>query len=209
MPLKPTQTLALVIAAVAAAALGAFAAWRLQAPRTLPQPVSGTLLSQPRPLAAFTLVDQDGKDFTNASLQGHWTLLFAGFTHCPDVCPTTLALMKQLRQHAALGGRPLEYVFLSVDPERDTAAVLKTYVDYFGGHIRGVSGPREQLDAVCAGLGLVYLKNPGASDTDYTMDHSTALVLLDDRGRVAGYFQAPHKLDTLAADLAGIVASGT
>ncbi len=209
MPSKSAPTLALVAAALAAAALGVFAAYTLQARRTLPQPASGTLLSEPRPLAAFTLVDQDGKDFTNASLQGHWTLLFSGFTRCPDVCPTTLALMKQLRQHPALGGHPLEYLFLSVDPERDTPAQLKAYVDYFGGHIRGVSGPREQLDAVCAGLGLVYLKNPGASAADYTMDHSTALVLLDDRGRVAGYFQPPHKLDTLAADLAGIVASGT
>ena len=208
MPSKPVQTLVLVLAAVAAAGLGAFAALKLQ-PRVLPQPASGTLLSTPRELAAFTLVDQDGKDFTNAALQGHWTLLFTGFTHCPDVCATTLALMKQLRQHPALAGRPLEYLFLSVDPERDTPTVMKTYVDYFGGHIRGISGPRAQLDAVVAGLGLVYMKNPGASDADYTMDHSAALVLLDGRGRVAGYFQPPHKLDTLAADLAGIVASGT
>ncbi len=208
MPSKPARNLALVTAAVAAAGLGAFAAYRLQAPRDLPQPASGTRLSAPRALPAFTLVDQDGKDFTNTGLQGHWTLLFSGFTHCPDICPTTLALMKQLRQHPALGGRPLEYLFLSVDPERDTPAVLKTYMDYFGGHIRGVSGSRAQLDAVCAGLGLVYMKNPGANATDYTVDHSAALVLLDDRGRVAGYFQPPHKLDTLAADLAGIV-SGT
>jgi len=205
---KAAQTLTLAAVALAAAGLGVFAASRLHAPRALTQPASGTLLSEPRPLAAFALVDQDGRAFTNASLENHWTLLFAGFTHCPDVCPTTLALMKQLRVHPALSGRPLEYVFLSVDPERDTPAQLKTYVDYFGGHIRGVSGPRAQLDALCAGLGLAYVKIPGASDSEYTMDHSAALVLLDGRGRVAGYFQPPHKLDTLAADLAGIV-SGT
>ncbi|MGQ0587608.1 MAG: SCO family protein [Gammaproteobacteria bacterium] len=203
---KPAR-LALAVAALAAAALGALAATFLYAPVTVPQPVSGTRLAEPRPVAAFELSDQDGKDFTNAGLQGHWTLLFAGFTHCPDVCPTTLGLMKQLRRHAALRDQPLEYLFLSVDPERDTPTVLKTYVDYFGGAIRGVSGPREQVDALCASLGLAYVKIPGARQDDYTVDHSAALVLIDDRGRVAGYFQPPHKLDTLAADLAGIVAA--
>ena len=206
---KAARTLTLAAVALLAGALGVFAASRLYAPRDVTQPASGTLLSEPRALAAFALVDQDGQPFTNAALENHWTLLFAGFTHCPDVCPTTLALMKQLRQHAALGGRPLEYVFLSVDPERDTPAQLKQYVDYFGGHIHGVSGPREQLDTLCAGLGLAYVKIPGATDSEYTVDHSAALVLLDARGRVAGYFQPPHKLDTLAADLARIVASGT
>ena len=208
MSSKPAQTLVLVVAALLAAGVGAFTAWRLQSPGAVTQPVSGTRLSEPRPLPAFELVDQDGKAFTNAQLQGHWTLLFSGFTNCPDICPTTLALMRQLHGHAALGGRPLEYLFLSVDPERDTPARLKTYVDYFGGHIRGASGQRAQIDAVMAGLGLAYMKNPGAKESDYTMDHSAALVLLDDRGRVAGYFQPPHKVDTLAADLAGIV-SGT
>lgn len=206
---KAARTLTLAAVALLAGGLGVFAASRLYAPRTVAQPASGTLLAEPRPLAPFELVDQDGQAFTNAALENHWTLLFAGFTHCPDVCPTTLALMKQLRQHPALAGRPLEYLFLSVDPERDTPAQLKQYVDYFGGHIRGASGPREQLDALCAGLGLAYVKIPGATESEYTVDHSAALVLLDARGRVAGYFQPPHKLDTLAADLARIVASGT
>ena len=206
---KAARTLALAAIALIAAGLGVFAASRFYAPRAVVQPASGTLLSEPRALAPFTLVDQDGQAFTNAALESHWTLVFAGFTHCPDVCPTTLALMKQLRAHAALDGRPLEYLFLSVDPERDTPAQLRKYVDYFGGHIRGVSGPRQQIDAVCAGLGLAYVKIPGATEAEYTVDHSAALVLLDARGRVAGYFQPPHKLDTLAADLAGIVGSGT
>ncbi|MGH8443529.1 MAG: SCO family protein [Nevskiaceae bacterium] len=204
---KPVRTLVLAAAALAAAGLGAFAAMRLYAPASMPQPLSGTRLDEPRPVAAFSLTDQDGREFTNTGLQGHWTLLFAGFTHCPDVCPTTLGLMKQLRQRPELRDRPLEYLFLSVDPERDTPATLKAYVDYFGGAIRGVTGARDQIDGLCASLGLAYVRIPGASERDYTVDHSAALVLLDDQGRVAGYFQPPHKLDTLAADLAGIVAS--
>ena len=206
--MKPARTAAVAIAALAALGLGVLAASRWYAPAPGPQVASGTMLRAPRAVAAFQLTDHDGRPYTNAQLEGHWTLLFAGFTHCPDVCPTTLGVMKQLSQRLATPAA-LHYVFLSVDPERDTPAQLKNYVTYFSPAIRGVTGPREQLDALCASLGLAYLKIPGASDSDYTVDHSAALVLLDRRGRVAGYFQPPHKLDTLAADLAGIVASGT
>ena len=203
---RHAKTLAFVAAALAAAGLGALAASRLSAP-ALEQPLSGTLLAQPRELASFTLTDQDGQAFTPAQLDGHWTLLFAGFTHCPDICPTTLALMAQLRKRlaAAPGAGALELVFLSVDPERDTPDRLKAYTAHFGGAIRGVTAPTAQLDSLCAGLGLAYVKVPGASAADYSVDHSAALVLLDPRGRVAGYFPAPHRLDTLAADLERIV----
>jgi len=207
--MRQNQILATTVAALAALGLGIFAASRIYAPRAAPELQAGTLLHEPRPVATFSLVDHDAQPYANAQLRGRWTLLFAGFTHCPDVCPTTLGVMKQLAQRPDLREAPLEYVFLSVDPERDTPAHLKTYVAYFGPAIRGVSGPREQLDALCASLGLAYLKIPGASDAEYTVDHTAALVLLDPQGRVAGYFQPPHKLDTLAADLVGIVASGT
>lgn len=207
--MKPAQTALTALAALAALGLGVFTASRLYGPAPAPEIASGTLLREPRPVAPFALADQDGKPWGNAQLEGHWTVLFPGFTHCPDVCPTTLGLMKQLGARLRAGGGSVEFVFLSVDPERDTPAQLKAYVNHFDPAIRGVTGPREQIDALCAALGLAYLKIPGATDTDYTIDHTAALVLLDPRGRVAGYFQAPHKLDTLAADLAGIVTSGT
>src|SRR5262245_19072127 len=125
MQSRNVRTVKFVFAALAAAGLGALTASRFASPPAQPQ--SGTLLAEPRPVAPFTLTDQDARPFTNAALEGHWTLLFAGFTHCPDVCPTTLALMKQLHQRPELGGR-VQYLFLSVDPERDTPAQLKTYV---------------------------------------------------------------------------------
>lgn len=207
--MKPAQTALTALAALTALGLGVFAASRLYGPAPAPEIASGTLLREPRPVAPFVLADQDGQPWGNAQLEGHWTVLFPGFTHCPDVCPTTLGLMKQLGARLRAGGGSVEFVFLSVDPERDTPAQLKAYVNHFDPAIRGVTGAREQIDALCAALGLAYLKIPGATDTDYTIDHTAALVLLDPRGRVAGYFQAPHKLDTLAADLAGIVTSGT
>ena len=201
--MSPAKFLAFALASAAAMGLGVFVAVQRGAP---PAPLqSGPLLQSPRPSAPFTLNDQDGKPFANAQLQGHWSLLFAGFTHCPDVCPTTLALMKQLAQRVQPREAPLGLVFLSVDPERDTPAQLKAYVNYFSPVIQGVSGARDQIDALCASLGLAYVRIPGASASDYSVDHSAALVLIDPQGRVAGYFQPPFKLDTLAGDLSGIV----
>jgi len=202
---KPLRIAAVAAAALAALALGIFTASRLSAPRAAPQLASGTALGEPRPVAAFTLTDHDGQPYTQAQLQGRWTLLFAGFTHCPDVCPTTLALMAQLRRQLAAGPERLELLFLSVDPDRDTPEQLKRYTAHFGAGIRGVTAPAAPLDAFCSSLGLAYVKVPGARAGDYTVDHSAALVLLDPRGRIAAYFPPPHRLDTLAADLGRIM----
>lgn len=198
---KPANTLIPFVAALAALALGVFAALQLWRPAPAPELASGILLPQPRAVAPFQLLDQDGKPFTRERLQGQWTVLFAGFTHCPDVCPTTLQLLKQLEGRLAQSGRPLQTVFLSVDPQRDTPEQLLRYVRHFSPAFTGVTGSREQLDALCASLGLAYVKVPGANDQDYTVDHSAALVLLNADGNVAGYFQPPFKLDALANDL--------
>lgn len=205
MPSKAAQAATLAAAALAALALGVFTASRLKSPRPAPTLASGTLLNEPRAVAPFSLTDQDGVAYTQERLRGHWTLLFAGFTHCPDVCPTTLALMAQLRGKLAAGPERLELLFLSVDPERDTPATLKAYTGHFGAGLQAVTGTTPALDALCASLGLAYVKVPGASPDQYTVDHSAALVLLDPEGRVAAYFQPPHRLDTLVADLSGII----
>jgi protein SCO1 len=201
--LPPSKALPLAVAAVAALAAGIWGAlqWQARAPAAATLQ-SGVVLAQPRPIAEFALLDQDGKPFTREQLRGRWTVLFAGFTHCPDVCPTTLGLMKALTQRLAQPAPAM--VFLSVDPERDTQDALAAYVRHFGAAIQGVTGPREELDRLCASLGIAYLKIPGATEGDYTVDHSAALVLIDPQARVAGYFPPPHKLDTLAADLSEI-----
>ena len=193
----------LVFAAGAAALLlGAWAGWRWLLPST-PVLQAGTALPERRPVADFVLADQDGAPFTRRDLEGHWTLLFAGYTHCPDVCPTTLAVMKAVEQR--LHDPHLRMVFVSVDPERDTPEQLRRYVRYFSPDIVGATGPTAELDKLCGSLGLVYMKVAGASPQDYAMDHSAALVLVDPRARIAAYFQPPHKADTLAADLRALL----
>lgn len=199
-----SRNLVPAFAALAALGLGVFAATQFYPP-AVAKFDSGIYLPQSRAVSAFELTDQDDQPFTNAQLQGHWTILFAGFTHCPDVCPSTLSLLKHLSDRMLQSGRRLDTVFLSVDPERDTPEQLLSYVRYFSPDFTGISGSKQQLDSLTASLGLAYVKVPGASDADYTMDHSAAMVLLNPEGQVAGYFQPPFKIDLLASDLERVI----
>ncbi len=166
-----------------------------------PELRSGTALPEPRSVADFALTGQDGLPFTRDDLRGHWTLVFTGFTNCPDICPATLATMADLERRLA---RPdLEFRFVSVDPARDSPEVIRRYLAHFGAGIAGATGTREEIERFTAGLGLAQVVNPGTGG-EYTVDHSTALVLIDRRARLAGYFQAPHLADALAADLAAL-----
>lgn len=189
-------------AVLAATVIGVAAGWWVSArqPVTL---ASGTALETPRGIGAFRLTDQQGREFTRDALRGGWSLVFAGFTHCPDACPTTLALLDTMDQRLRANGRAIQVVFLSVDPERDTAERLAGYVGHFNPRFVAVTGARAQIDALCRDLGIAYVRNPGAGG-DYTVDHSAALVLIDPRARVAGYFKPPYDIGALAADLASI-----
>ncbi|HUG98481.1 MAG TPA: SCO family protein [Gammaproteobacteria bacterium] len=177
----------------------------------LNRPGSGTLdlehgiaLDEPRPLPEFELLDQRARPFTRAELDGRWTLLFAGFTHCPDICPTTLATLAELEARLQEAGRDLRVVFLSLDPDRDDPATLAEYVGHFSPRFVGATGETAEIDRLVAALGLAYIVVPYGEDS-YTVDHSAALVLIDPRARTAGYFKPPLRAEALAADLAPVV----
>jgi protein SCO1 len=187
-------------AVLAAVALGAgFALYQ----RSHRPPVlrAGTALPQSRSIPDFAFTDQRGQPFARRDLKGHWTLLFTGFTNCPDVCPTALALMAALKHDVARDD--LRFLFVSVDPERDTPEVIGRYLAHFDPGFTGAAGTREGTEKFTAGLGLAQVRNPGVGDA-YTVDHSTAFVLIDPDARLAGYFQAPHVRTALAADLAAL-----
>ena len=193
-----------VIAALAAV-LGVVVAVTVSQPRGTAELQSGTLLPQPRALPAFSLKDQDGQPFTNASLNGSWTLLFPGFTYCPDVCPTTLALLKQVK--AGLGpDHPLRVAFLSVDPERDTPERMKSYLGQFDPAFVGVTVGEPQLADITRALGIAYAKVPGASPESYQMDHSASMILLNPQGNITAYLTPPFDPARLVADLKPLVA---
>jgi protein SCO1/2 len=195
-----------VALAVAAAVLGLAAASFLLRPATF-EIKSGTLLAQPRQLPEFSLLGDNGQPFTLASLQGHWTILFPGFTTCPDVCPTTLAFLKNLTGKLSTEGHHFNVVFLSVDPDRDTPDRLASYVHFFNPSFVGVTAKEPELARFTQMMGIAYAKAPGSTPQNYTMDHTAALILVDPKGRITAYFTPPHHMDVMSADLIAIMKS--
>ena len=199
----PRNVLFGLIAAVAAA-LGLAVGAILLKPKSVAI-ASGTLLQTPRPLPAIALTDQDGAPFTNRHLEGHWTVVFAGFTYCPDICPGTLTLLKAVRRQLGEDAAKVQVLFLSVDPGRDTPQRLKTYVQFFDPSFTAVTAPDAELEKLAGAMSFVYAKVPGATPDSYTMDHSTALMLINPKGQLAGFFTAPLKAESLGADLKTIL----
>lgn len=195
------RVLGLLLIAAAAAAAGLLAASYVFKAPTVPELKSGTLLGQARPLPEFSLSDASGQAFDRSALGGQWSVVFVGFTHCPDVCPSTLALLKAVNQKLQAQDRSLRVVFLSVDPERDTAEIIGNYVRHFDPSFIGVTGPESQLSRLGQAMGFVFAKAPGRTPEDYTIDHSSALILIDPQAQVAGYFTPPLKTDALVEDL--------
>ena len=149
----------------------------------------------------FALTTQDGATVTQAALQGHPTLVFFGYTHCPDVCPTTLssisAVMKALGPDKPDAPRAL---FVTVDPERDTPAVLKDYLDSFDPRITGLTGTPDAIRKV-EGEYKVYAKAVPDRDGTYSMDHTAMTYLMDKRGRFVGGFNLDRPPAEAAAEL--------
>ncbi|MDQ3040259.1 MAG: SCO family protein [Pseudomonadota bacterium] len=211
------RTLPLLIIAVIAAAGGLWAAQSLfpaLSPGTttaaLPAVSSITLMSTPRVLPAFSLQQSDGTALTGEELQGHWTVVFIGFTHCPDICPTTLAELNGAQKKWAdlpETTRP-RVLFVSADPERDTPKITGDYAHAFNADSLAATAPLPELEAFTRSLSLVFSKvptqvEPGTirSATDYSIDHSAALVVLDPQARMAGVITPPFDAQAIAADL--------
>lgn len=199
----PNKIVLYVVVAAAAAVAGFVLAQRVATPAG---PAQALVLTQPRPLPDFGLIDHRSEAFGPARLRGRWTFLFFGFTHCPDVCPTTLQTLAAARN--ALDELPARdrpaVVMVSVDPGRDTPAQLAGYVPYFHPEFEGVTGPTAALEPLTTALGVAYSHTP-AADGGYTVDHTAAIFLIDPAGRLAAVFGTPHSSDRIAGDYRYIV----
>lgn len=164
------------------------------------------LLPRPHALPSFNLQQSDGTPLIPGELKGHWSLVFLGFTHCPDVCPTTLAQLAQAqKQWAAMpeASRP-RLLFISVDPERDTPDRVGEYAHGFDKDTLAATGDIPALETLARSMSLVFAKVPapeGTPDDQYSVDHSTSLAVLDPQARMAGVIVAPLDPKAIAADL--------
>ena len=148
----------------------------------------------------FQLTDQSGQTVTEKSLQGRPTLIFFGFTHCPDVCPTALFEISELLHAMGNDADRVNAYFVSVDPERDSKEAIKDYLSSFDPHLKGLTGDPEAIAKVLSAY-RVYAKKVPLKDGDYTMDHSAVVYILDPQARVRLMFAANHRLEDVVHDI--------
>lgn len=151
-------------------------------------------------LTDFNLIQHSGDAFTLANLKGKWSFMFFGYTHCPDICPVTLTLLRTVKQKLASHPEYLadtQYIFVSVDGQRDTSEKLAQYVNYFDPQLIGVSGTEQQVNTLTRQLGIVYIRQPEITAGQYFIDHSATIVLINPQGEIAEQFTAPHAVNTI------------
>jgi protein SCO1/2 len=182
------------------------------------EPLHATVLPEPLPLPAFTLNDEQNEPFTRERLLGRTTLLFFGFTHCPDICPATLQQLalarKQLQQQTAEASSTdtasppgaFTIVLISVDPERDTPEKLKAYVSHFGEGVTAATGSPESIREIASALG-VWFQREALGEDDYTVSHSTAVLVIGEDATFRAVFSAPHKTEYFVHDLPLLMAT--
>jgi protein SCO1 len=203
--MKRAHVAMVVLAGVLAGVLVAHLLRNREAPP--PSLEHSTLYAEPRALPAFELIDQARAPFGPARLRGRWTFLFFGFVNCPDVCPTTLAMLADVRGRIAAesAGDAPQVVLVSVDPERDTPPVLAQYVSHFDPSFTGVTGDPGGIETLTRALGVAVVVGVPADDGSYAVDHTAAIFLVDPEGRVAALFNTPHEAGAIVRDYLSIV----
>ena len=178
----------------------------LQKPRLEIDPRQGRLFAPPTPIPAFNLIDHHGQPMTNTALQGRWTLAMIGFISCPDVCPLTLAEMASFYKLLAAAPKkspPPQFIFISVDPFRDSPDVLAEYLEYFRPEFIGVTGQPEALYTLANALGLYYVDQDPQTNTlikdvlhrpaleQYAVVHATSIVVINPQGQLVAMLTQP------------------
>ncbi|CAM3803075.1 hypothetical protein D3C81_575140 [compost metagenome] len=163
------------------------------------------LLPQSRTVPAVEMTDEQGQPVVMDELKGKWSLLFFGYTFCPDICPTTLAQLRQVKSELPKEAVDrLQVVLVSVDPNRDTPAQLKQYLGYFDKDFRGVTGSLENIQKLANAVSIPFIP-ADTSKPNYTVDHSGNLALLGPDGKQRGFIRAPFNNQKLVAQLPGLV----
>jgi protein SCO1/2 len=192
---------------IGVAGLAASLLWRHRAPAV--DLTTGTFITPSRELPDFSLIDQQGRPFGSANLHKHWSMLFFGYTNCPDLCPTTLTTLAAMQKRLRAAKAPVlpQVIFVSVDAKRDTPAQMAKYVPYFDPDFVGLTAADQpSIEAVAKKLGVAVILQP-TSDGNYSVDHSGAIFVVDPGGRLTAILSGPFGVDALQGDFQRIVAA--
>jgi len=155
-----------------------------------------------RPLQPFKLTDHNNEPFDESRFEGKWSFVFFGYASCPDICPTTLAILNQaqdvLETRAVITAEDMQVVFVSVDPARDTPEILGPYVKHFDERFIGATADKAEIDKLALQFGAGYLFEPETAPGQYLVAHSSMVFLTDPLGRVVAGFSQPHYPETIA-----------
>lgn len=203
--MKP-RSLVIAVVAIVAIVLGTWTSYSLMVPSSAPR--VATILPAPTGLPDFSLLDHHGQPVDRDVFKGQWDLVFFGFTNCPDICPLTLQVLASARQKLAEAGEALlpRIVLVSVDPERDTPELMARYVSYFDERNLGITGELAEIRKLTDGLGIFFEKAAGRNG-NYSVDHSSVVLLLNPSGEMHALFTAPHDADNFVHDLPIIMAA--
>lgn len=162
---------------------------------------NGVLIDPPAPAADFTLTDQNGQEYTLADRRGRAVLVFFGYTNCPDVCPITLSEYRRIKAILGEQAAAVEFVYITVDPERDTVERIHQYLANFDPEFIGLTGDRSELEPVWAAYGVYQLKKDAGSAAGYLVDHSTRMYLIDSGGNWRINFPYGMEAEKIARDI--------
>jgi len=213
MTAKPGRraTTIAVLLLIAALSITTFFGWRLSSDNVVqpPEELEDYLFWEAKKLPDFTLTGSGDEVLDLDHLKGKWSFIFFGYTHCPDVCPTTMASLgmafKILEKDPTVSSQ-IQGIFVSVDPERDSPELLDKYVAYFHPDFQGVTGDTSQVDALSRAMGALYTIDRGGSAESYLVTHNSSIFVVDPRGRRYGRLPPPHEPAAMAAIFTQIVA---
>ncbi len=183
---------AMVILAVFAASSGFYISLKQSQNNQQPPDIEGLFWPNPKQIQDFNTLDQTGNSFGLNQIKGKWSFIFFGYTHCPDICPVTMAVMAQTYKQLAMEHNNLQIIFVSVDPERDSTEKLSQYVSYFNKDFIGLGGDPEKVNSLTKQIGVAYFLNKEDQTEDYLVDHSASIFVFDPMARMVGKISPPH-----------------
>jgi len=203
---KIRRILFVVILGIVATAAGIWSANIILDRQVNLKELEATRFPVARQLAPFTLVDHNNEVFNETTLRQRWSFLFFGYTHCPDVCPTTLSVLNSVAQQLQDVDADVRFVFISVDPERDTPEKLARFVSYFNKNFIGVTGSEQQIEQFTRELGIMHMRVAAEENaTGYLVDHTASVLLIDPDGRYHAVFSPPLSAGKISDDFRKIL----